>query len=65
MDGEQKLVMMRHKLSCTHQISDSFPQLSDFLLQVEVPLSQSLNHLLWSQSSIHLVQAHTQAYVHS
>lgn len=34
------------EFTCTNQISDSFFQLSDFLLQVKVPLCQSLHHLL-------------------
>lgn len=44
-------------MSSTHQVSDSLPQLPDFLLQVQVPLCQHLHHLLRPQGRIHLKQS--------
>lgn len=43
----------------THQVSDRLSQLPDFLLQVQVPLCQSLHHLLRPQGRIHLKQSTT------
>lgn len=59
----------RHKRSGTspcsgspsYQVPNRLAQLPDLLLQVQVPLRQSLHHLFSTQSSIHL-RAHTTSH---